>query len=33
VPPLVALAGLLPLGRARLRSLVRLVDSLQARLG
>ena len=28
VPPLVALAGLLPLGRARLRSLVRLVDSL-----
>jgi NTE family protein len=33
VPPLVALAGLLPLGRARLRSLVRLVESLQARLG
>ena len=33
VPPLVALTGLLPLGRARLRSLVRLVDSLQARLG
>ena len=33
VAPLVALTGLLPLGRARLRSLVRLVDSLQARLG
>jgi NTE family protein len=33
VPPLVALAGLLPLGRARVRSLVRLVENLQARLG
>jgi NTE family protein len=33
VPPLIALAGLLPLGRARLRSLVRLVENLQARLG